>query len=155
MTVKTPMASVSEIFNRHREGYLYLIFGGLTTLVTWFSYSLLVWSGIELNISNILSWTCGVLFAFVVNKWIVFSSKSVEAGVIVKELGTFFSARILTGIIAFVLFPILYAAGLNQSMFMTDGFVAKIAVTVIEIALNWLFSKHIVFKKKNLPLKKG
>ena len=131
----------------NREVMMYLIFGVLTTIVSWASYAAFVWMGIDINISNALSWVCGVLFAFVTNKWFVFESKSTGIKTLVYELGSFFGARIFTGIIAIVLFPILYSIGLNQSLFGTDGFVAKMITSFIEIVLNWIFSKYIVFKK--------
>jgi putative flippase GtrA len=102
----------------------------------------------ELNASNVLSWVCGVFFAFAVNKWIVFSSTDTTPSVLAKELGGFFSARIATGVIAAVLFPVLIGAGLNQGLFGTAGFPAKIVTSVIEIALNWFFSKYLIFTHK-------
>ena len=133
---------------RNREIMMYLIFGVLTTVISWASYALFVHIGIDINISNALSWVCGVLFAFVTNKWFVFMSRTVTVKILLYELGSFFSARIVTGLIAIVLFPILYAIGLNQSMFNTDGFLAKIVTSMVEIILNWIFSKYIVFRKK-------
>lgn len=143
------MTSLSEIFNRHREAYLYIICGGLTTLVTWASYALFVRAGIELNLSNIMSWFCGILFAFVVNKWIVFSSTSLNATLVLKELGSFLGSRVFTGIIAFVLFAVLLMVGMDQVLFNTKGFVAKIVVTVVEVVLNWFLSKYVVFRKRH------
>lgn len=133
---------------RNREVMMYLIFGVLTTIVSWLSYALFVHIGIDINISNALSWVCGVLFAFVTNKWFVFMSRTVTLKVVLYELGSFFGARIVTGVIAIILFPILYAIGLNQSMFNTDGFLAKMVTSAIEIILNWIFSKYIVFRRK-------
>ena len=133
---------------RNREIMMYLIFGVLTTIVSWLSYALFVHLGIDINISNALSWVCGVLFAFVTNKWFVFMSRTVTVKALLYELGSFFSARIVTGVIAIVLFPILYAIGLNQSLFNTDGFIAKLVTSAIEIILNWVFSKYIVFRRK-------
>ena len=133
---------------RNREIMMYLIFGVLTTVISWASYALFVHIGIDINISNALSWVCGVLFAFTTNKWFVFMSRTVTVKILLYELGSFFSARIVTGLIAIVLFPILYAIGLNQSMFNTDGFLAKIVTSMVEIILNWIFSKYIVFRKK-------
>ncbi len=138
-----------KILKDDREVIMYLIFGGLTTIVSWVTYALFVHLGIEINVSNILSWTCGVLFAFTTNKWFVFMSKSVSAKTLLYELGSFFSARIFTGIIAWILFPILIFIGLDQSLFNTDGFLAKIITSIIEIVLNWLFSKYVVFRKKD------
>ena len=62
----------------------------------------------------------------------------------------FYLARIFTGVVAWVLFPILLWIGMDQSILGTEGFLAKIVVSVIEIALNWVLSKYIIFKKDNL-----
>lgn len=136
-----------EIMGKYREPIMYIIMGGFTTIVTWLTYTLFVFFGIEINISNIASWICGVSFAFVVNKWFVFESKSLKPLTVTRELGSFVGARIVTGIIAIVLFPILYNFGMNQSIFGVDGMVAKIVTSIIEIALNWIFSKYLIFRK--------
>ena len=143
------MGFIVDTYNEHKEAILYIVCGGFTTLVTWATYALFVWVGLELNVSNILSWICGVSFAFVVNKWIVFESKSLQQTKILKELSMFFSARIFTGIIAWILFPILLWLGMNQVILGTEGMIAKIVVSVVEIALNWVFSKYFIFKKEN------
>ena len=75
-------------------------------------------------------------------------SRSVSVKVVITELGSFFGARALTGIVAIVLFPILYNVGLNQSLFGTDGFFAKIITSFLEIVLNWVFSKYLIFRHK-------
>ena len=127
----------NRTFREHKEVILYLIFGVLTTVVNWLAYAAFVWIGLDINVSNILSWIVGVSFAFVVNK----------CRKVIKEFGSFVGARIFTGIIAILLFPLLYNIGLNQSLFGTDGFLAKIVTSVIEIVLNWIFSKYLIFKK--------
>jgi len=131
-----------------QEALLYIIFGVLTTIVSWVTYAIFVWLGVELNVSNILSWMCGVLFAFVVNKWFVFMCRSTDSGTVLRELGSFFSARIFTGLIAFVLFPLLIFVGLDGSLFGIEGFPARIVTSLVEIALNWIFSKYFIFTKK-------
>ena len=141
------MSFISDMYGKHQEAFLYIFFGGLTTLVTWASYAVFVWSGIELNMSNILSWIFGVTFAFIVNKWYVFQSKTTEHKKVAKEATLFYLARIFTGVVAWVLFPILLWIGMDQSILGTEGFLAKIVVSVIEIALNWVLSKYIIFKK--------
>ncbi len=141
------MTLIKDMLSNHKEATLYVIFGGFTTLVTWATYALFVWAGLGLNESNIASWICGVTFAFVANKWYVFESKSLEHTKVVKELSLFYSARILTGVIAWVLFPMLLWIGMDQVVLGTEGLLAKIVVSVIEIALNWVFSKYYIFKK--------
>lgn len=143
------MGMISDLLSKNREVVAYVFFGGLTTLVTWATYPIFVHIGIEINISNILSWICGVLFAFVVNKWFVFQCKSTEKKTVLREFGSFIGSRIFTGIIAWTLFPILIWVGLDQELFGTAGFVAKIITSIIEIALNWILSKYYVFKNKD------
>ena len=141
------MSFIGDMYRKHKELILYGVYGVLTTLVTWLSYMGFVNIGFELNVCNILSWVCGVTFAFITNKWFVFESRSLAIGKIFKELILFIGSRIFTGIIAWILFPILLWIGMDQSILGTEGFLAKIVVSVIEIALNWVLSKYIIFKK--------
>lgn len=152
------MKGVMDFMKAHREAILYVFWGAFTTLVTLASYALFVRAfGIDPNISNILSWVCGVTFAFVVNKWLVFESRTTSARVILWELGSFFSSRIFTGIVAFILFPILndwmglgavnIDFGFLSILFGTSGMLAKIITSLVEIVLNWVLSKYVVFKK--------
>jgi len=142
------MSGFSDMFTKYREGILYIVYGGFTVLVSWGTYSLFVMMGIDLNISNILSWICGVSFAFVTNKWLVFESRSLERKVLAKEISSFFAFRIITFIISVITFPILLHIGLNQSLFGVDGLVARITTSIIEIILNYVASKFFVFKRK-------
>ncbi len=152
------MKGAMDFMKAHREAILYVFWGAFTTLVTLASYALFVRAfNVDPNISNILSWVCGVTFAFVVNKWLVFESRTTKARILLWELGSFFSSRIFTGIIAFILFPILndwmglsaivLDFGFLSILFGTSGMLAKIITSVVEIILNWILSKYVVFKK--------
>ena len=139
-----------EMMDKYREPILYIFFGGLTTVISWVSYAVFVWAGIEINISNILSWICGVTFAFVVNKWFVFRNRSTSPKVVLTELVSFFGARIFTGIVAAVLFYLMHDIwGMNQVFMGSEGLHVKIITSVIEIALNYIFSKYMVFRENN------
>ena len=70
------MEKIRNLFVKYKELILYLVFGGLTTLVSWGSYALLELSGLSVTVANALSWVCAVAFAFVTNKLFVFESKS-------------------------------------------------------------------------------
>lgn len=140
--------ALTDLFGKHREGILYLICGAGTVLISWATYAIFVWLGLELNLSNILSWICAVSFAFVVNKWVVFLSRSIQKEVLVKELGSFFFLRIITGVIGILVFPVLCMLGLDMPFFGTEGLIAKIIVSGIEIVLNYLASKFVVFRAK-------
>lgn len=143
------MGKIGYLMTVHREAIMYVIMGGFTTLVTWVTYAVFANLGINENVSNVLSWVCGVVFAFVVNKWFVFNSKSLKASVVAKEIVYFFGARIFTLVVAVVAFPVLISIGVDQELFGTPGMVAKIITSIIEIVLNWVFSKYIVFKHRD------
>jgi len=142
------MSFVEDFFEKHREGLLYIFYGGLTMLVSWGTYALFVLIGIDFNIANWLSVACALIFAFVVNKWMVFRSRSLGAREIAKELFWFAFFRGLTIMFRLVGFPILITLGITQSLFGVYGFVALIIVTMVEIVANYLASKYIVFRKK-------
>ena len=102
--------------------------------------------------ANILSWICGVLFAFVTNKIWVFNSRSWKIKLVLTELWKFVVARLITGAIEWIGHPLLISLGLNQTIDIfgrkLEGFWAKIVISVIVVILNYVFSKLIVFKKK-------
>ena len=141
------MGHCQDLLSKHRESIAYVFFGGLTTLVSWASYRIFVWMALDLNLSNILSWVCGVLFAFIVNKWFVFNSRSVEKKIVVHEAVYFFGSRLFTGIVgSWMTFPTLLWIGLDMEFVGTEGFVAKMISSCIEIVLNWVLSKYYVFR---------
>ena len=73
------METIRRLWKKYREVLLYLIFGGLTTLVNyaalWLFYDVLgIRKGKALG-ANALAWVVAVLFALVTNKLLVFASK--------------------------------------------------------------------------------
>ncbi len=136
------------VWNKYREGILYLFFGGLTTLVNWITYILLV-KGFSVNITaaNAVAWMIAVIFAFVTNKRYVFRSEKTEKKALVREIGSFFAARVVSGVIEVVGPTLLMGIGLSQPLFGVPGFLAKLTVSVMVVLLNYLFSKWFIFKK--------
>ncbi len=140
------MGTVNDLMTEHREAVSYIFWGVMTTVVSLGTYALFVQIGINPSISNILSWICGVTFAFFTNKFYVFRSKSMERGLVAKEWSLFMGSRIFTGIIAWVLFPFLLWIGLDQDFLGFENMWTKIVTSVVEIVINWVLSKYIVFK---------
>ena len=134
------------LYGKHGEAFRYIFFGCLNVVVTWVSYAALVLLGVAPTISNAASWVIGITFAFIVNKLYVFNSKALETKAVGKEAASFTLGRIATGIIAIVGFPVLYSLGLDQQFMGVDGFLSKIAVTIIEATLNYFISKYLVFR---------
>ena len=144
------MEKIKALFLKYKEIIMYLIFGGCTTLVSWGSYALFVKGlGISITVGNILSWVCAVAFAFVTNKLWVFESKSWSPKTILKEVSTFVSARIFTGVLEWFGVPGLVKLGLDQTIFGVDGMWSKVIVSIAVVILNYVFSKLIVFAKRS------
>ncbi len=150
------MEKLKGLFLKYKEIIMYLIFGVLTTLVSWGSYALFeiifgtfIRGSIVLSsVANVLSWIVAVLFAFITNKLWVFESKSFNSNVLIKELTTFVGSRLATGVLEWVGVPLLMLIGLNQSIFGIEGMLAKVVVSVIVVILNYILSKLFVFKNK-------
>lgn len=136
------------VWKKYREGILYLLFGGLTTLLNWLVYALLVTGlSVDITAANAIAWVIAVLFAFVTNKRYVFRSEKTEKKALIREIGSFFAARVASGMIEVAGPTLLMGIGLSQSLFGIPGFLAKITVSVIVVLLNYLFSKWFIFKK--------
>ena len=165
------MDKIKSLFVKYKEIIMYIIFGVLTTLVNWVVYALteplfkamfhgddvmfnlfgmaITYTTFAIFLANFLAWVAGVVFAFVTNKIWVFESKSWRFGLVMKELWLFVLARLITGVLEWFGVPLLWAIGMDQALFGIDGFLAKIVVSVIVVILNYVFSKLIIFKKKD------
>lgn len=128
-----------DLYKKYKEIINYLIFGGLTTLISIITYALFAKVfHIDYLISNVLSWIIAVLFAYITNKIFVFESKSKKN---IKEITSFFFFRVVSLIMEMV---ILY---IFVDMLHIDDLVTKIIAQIIVIVSNYVFSKLFIFKK--------
>lgn len=153
---------MKNLWNKYKEIITYIIFGVLTTVVSWGSYTVFVeLLSMKVFAGNLLSWICAVIFAYVTNKLWVFESKSWKPNVIGKEIVTFVASRGVTGVIEIVCVPLLAKTGfdnifygilekmnISMSLLFTDGIYSKIFLSVVVVILNYFFSKFIIFKNK-------
>ena len=138
-----------ELFKKHKEIILYIIFGVGTTLVNWIVYTLLVTiCNAGITVGNAIAWVAAIIFAFITNKLFVFESKSWALTTTLKESFSFLASRILSGIVEIVGPILMIQIGLNQSVFGIKGAVAKAITSIVVIILNYLLSKLLVFRKK-------
>jgi putative flippase GtrA len=135
-----------DFIKKHKEIILYLIVGGLTTVVNIASYFVFAnVCGIPTVWSNILAWAVSVIFAFVTNKLIVFESRSKKASRLIYEIVTFFLARVFSGVLdTFVVWLFVDHLGFNSNI---EELIVKIASNVIVIIINYILSKLIIFRK--------
>ncbi|MBR6572482.1 MAG: GtrA family protein [Clostridia bacterium] len=143
------------LIKKNEEIVSYIFWGILTTVVSWCSYSALVWLFDSLKLSemisvissNMFSWIMAIVFAFVTNKMFVFKSRSWKREVLIPETVKFIWARVFTGVLELVLVPFLVFVGLNQTIFGIQGMLSKVIVTILVIIVNYIFSKKFIFKK--------
>ena len=143
---------IRELFRKYREIILYLIFGGLTTVVSLGSYYIIVkmtenafpagqaehWS---YQIGHWGSWLLAVAFAFVTNKLLVFRDNEKSSIGLARQIGEFVGVRLASGVLEDGLLTLLI------EVFSVQNFVAKIAVSILVVIINYVASKLLIFKK--------
>lgn len=146
----------------NKETVTYLIFGVLTTVVNFAvfkGFDLLFTKTVSIDLvllTNIIAWVVSVAFAFVTNKLFVFESKSWKGSVLRKELPSFISARLFSlGVEELGLLIFIKWLGFDSFVLeLLPGFaiggkmLTKIGLSVIIVVMNYVFSKFIIFKKK-------
>ena len=124
-----------------KEKFLYLFFGGLTTLVNIVTYrTCTVVFGLDYMTSSIIAWSIAVLFAFLTNKYFVFKSVQNNLTNILKEIISFLTFRILS------LFLDLGTMYLLVGILKTNDLYAKIIANILVVVVNYFASKLIIFK---------
>lgn len=140
---KIKLKPLADLYRNHREGWRYLIFGALSTIVNIVAYSVAFYSlNIDNGKSNILAWVIAAVFAYITNKIFVFESKVDTKKALLKEATSFFGCRLLT----LAVDQFIMVVGVDK--FGLPGFIMKVISNVIVIILNFVLSKLIIFKKK-------
>ncbi|MBQ4384156.1 MAG: GtrA family protein [Firmicutes bacterium] len=131
------------LYEKHKEKFWYLFFGGLTTLINivcfWLLHEVL---HIDTVAANTAAWILSVLFAFITNKLYVFESKSWEQKKVLWEFFSFVGARVASGV-----FDMVFLLFFTEWVFHFPSMPVKIISNIIVIILNYVFSKWIVFRK--------
>ena len=138
------MERLRTIFKKlvNRETILYVVFGVLTTLINLAVFALCSRLSIAWKLGNGIAWIVSVLFAFITNKLFVFESKSFRFGIFLRELLSFFAARLFSLAVEY--------AGLWLLIDVLEWkeMLAKILMNIVVIILNYLLSKLLIFKKQ-------
>ena len=93
------------------------------------------------QVCNILSWIIAVTFAYILNKIIVFKSKTKGKKELFKEIYEFVKYRIIS-LIGELGFMYLFVSIINM-----NDVIAKVIVQVLVVIANYVFSKLFIFKK--------
>lgn len=134
---------MKQLLRKYREQLLYILFGGLTTLVNLLVYDL---CARRLGLSTVLStgaaWVLSVLFAYATNRRWVFESQARGPAAVLREMGSFFLCRLLSGLmdvaIMYVFVDLLHL----------NGMAVKLASNVLVIIVNYVASKLLIFRRK-------
>ena len=169
---------LTESQEKKRKIFMYLVSGGLTTVVNWVCYiafDKLIQADMTVSlfgkpfslkfiINQIICWIIAVLVAYFLNRVTVFRSK----GSILRELLTFFGARILSflalelGIYSLMIWICVSATGLPIDTPMAElqifawpfaftyEYLCKLINAVFVVIANYVMSKLMVFKKKDM-----
>ncbi|MDE6726046.1 MAG: GtrA family protein [Ruminiclostridium sp.] len=157
-----------SLYREYKELCNYVIFGVLTTIVSFGTYYLfrfifpnensvpdfLKWVfkltavfGTESAtvLPVFLSWVCAVTFAYVTNRIWVFESKA-RGFHILAEIGKFFGARALTLLLDLLIMFLM--VDLTEMHGVLWEFFARVVDSVVVLVMNYVLSKVLVFRKK-------
>lgn len=123
----------------------YGVVGVCTTAVNYVLFWLLCYKmDIELNVANAVAIVASIIFAYVTNKLFVFRSHVSGTGALAREAVSFFASRAFTAVLEWaVMFAVDKFIGLEDSLW---GMVTKVAINVVVLILNFVFSQFFVFK---------
>ena len=148
---------IRDYLDSHPKEYelvRYVIAGGLTTLLSLAVFSLFCITvsvdhtvdgatDLQANVGQILSWIIAVLFAFWINRRMVFQVQGGSRGGILKELTQFVLSRLVSGVVFELgLFNLLLAMDISNT-------VSKVIVLVFVMVFNYVVSKFWIFSKKS------
>lgn len=129
-------------YQKHKEILLYILFGGLTTVISIGSFVLLdTLLGLDALIANIGSWVLAVGFAYITNRTWVFCSRT-KGSALWREVLAFYSGRLLTlALEEGLLLVFVTWLQLNSTL-------VKIAAQIVVLIGNYVISKLLIFRKK-------
>lgn len=139
---------IQNIYYKYEEKWLYLVFGGLTTIISIVTKLLLFvlvpgepkW---ESTAGVVFSWICAVTFAFFTNKKYVFKNETHSPQEFRKVFVSFYGARLATLAMEEVIFLVCCDfIGMNKTI------ITFLSQVLIFIA-NYILSKVFVFKNKD------
>ena len=118
----------------------YIFFGGCTTFVNLGSYAFLrMVCSVDMTLANVIAIFLAVLFAYVVNKQFVFESRTKGVGQLFAQMGSFIGMRLST------MFIEVFGVVFLSCLFGISEIISKLALQVVVLVLNYIFSKFFVF----------
>lgn len=146
---------LKKLWDKYENIWRYCYYGLWTTVVSYLSKILGQWLfslggyTMKQTVPNILnttfSWIIAATFAFIVNKKYVFMSKTTERSELLHELYTFYGARFVS------FFMEVGLMWLTTVLLGWNYYLMAFLVQFLIVALNYVFSKLVVFRQKEKP----
>jgi putative flippase GtrA len=133
---------LQKLINREKKLVLFVIFGGVNTIITLALYYLLLLLGINYLIASSIVYIAGIVIGYIFNSLFVFQTNSI------KSPGKF-SKYLIVYIISFFINMALMYFFVTGSGF--NNFLSQVLVVIILTIWNYFLCKKIVFK--NEPVK--
>lgn len=141
--METAWRKLWKLFLKYKEVVLYLVFGGLTTLINIVVYAVCArWLSLGTMQANASALTISILFAYITNKLFVFESKTDTIKEVFREFFSFIACRLGTGALDMVFMFV------SVDILGFYDVAMKILSNIIVIVLNYVFSKLVIFAKK-------
>lgn len=130
-----------------REVILYLIFGVLTTVIDFIVfYCTYNFLHIDEMLATAIAWCAAVIFAYITNRLFVFESKESESKGILREIGLFVGARLISlGISEVIVLLMMKVMGFDGKL---GSIVTKLVCAIVVVIFNYFASKLVIFRKK-------
>ncbi len=133
---------VKTIMKKYRAQIVYLVFGVLTTLVSYLVYFPCYHYLKSAAVSNAIAWVIAVSFAYLTNKPFVFGSHDWSWRVVGPEVTKFVLTRVASGAMET---GMLYLA---VDLLGWNGDWCKIIASVFVVIVNYVGSKLLVFRNQ-------
>lgn len=136
------MNRIFEAVKRYRQLISYLFFGVCTTILNtlchYLCYNILHRSNV---FSTVVAWVVAVIAAYLTNKFWVFESRGMRPRETMRELLSFFTLRIGTGVLDV---GIMFAA---VDLCHGNSVLWKLISNFLVVVINYIASKLVIFKK--------
>ncbi|MDE5583967.1 MAG: GtrA family protein [Ruminococcus sp.] len=140
--------SLQKIYYKYEEKFMYLLFGGLTTVISIVTKLIVFWliagePKWESTAGVVISWIFAVTFAFFTNKKYVFKNETKTAKEFWTVFFSFYGARLATFVMEELIFVVFC-----DVMHLNKTIITFVSQVVIFVA-NYVLSKLFVFRKKD------
>lgn len=133
---------IKDLIRKYKDVIAYLFFGVCTTAVNVASYWICAHPlKMHTMVSTIIAWVLAVLFAYFTNRKWVFHSDKTSMKDITKEIVSFFTCRLVTGVVDWACMFVFV------ELLAWNDLIVKVAANILVIIMNYVASKLIIFKK--------